>query len=59
MLVNGLSANALFTVHQGQLGGRGLSPRLWNKVLGQGMSPDGYSNWYGLSEDFMSFGGTV
>lgn len=59
MLVNGLSANALFTVHQGQSGGRGLSPRLWNKVMGQGMSPDGFSNWYGVSDDFNSFGGTV
>ena len=59
MLINGLSANSLFTVHQGQSGGRGLSPRLWNKVYGQGLSPDGYANWYGLSSDFVSFGGTV
>lgn len=59
MLLNGLYANALFTVHQGQSGGRGPSPRLWNKVAGQGLSPDGFSNWFSQPDDFTSFGGTV
>jgi len=53
----GVQANSLFVVHQGQTGGRGLSPRLWGKVLGgQGLSPDGLSNGYSFADDFMNFG---
>lgn len=52
----GLFPNSLFTIHQGLSGGRGLSPRIWNRVAGQALSPDGYSNWYFAGDDFLSFG---
>lgn len=50
-----LPANALYTLHQGQLGGRGLSPRIWNRVFGQGASPDGFSNARFVYDDFNCF----
>jgi hypothetical protein len=43
----------------GQLGGRFLSPRLWARVNGQGMAPDGYANGFAVVDDFTCFGGTV
>lgn len=52
----GLLPNSLFTMFQGKSGGRGLSPRLWSKAYGQAQSPDGFSNAYWDSDDFMRFG---
>lgn len=55
----GLLPQALFTTHQqGLTGERGLSPRLWARAVGQGLSPDGSSNAYYVSDDFLTFGGT-
>ena len=51
-MMNGLFASALFTIHQGQDGGRGLSPRLWKSVAQQSMSPDGLSQGYMAGDDF-------
>jgi hypothetical protein len=50
-----LFANALFTCHRGQSGGRGLSPRLWSKAYGQALSPDGFSNAFAFYDNFMNF----
>lgn len=55
----GLFPNALYTPQVGQSGGRGLSPRLWSRVDGQALAPDGASNGYMIADDFLSFGGTV
>ncbi len=52
----GLLANALYTMHQGQSGGRGLSPRLWAKARGQMLTPDGFNNAYADGDDFVRFG---
>lgn len=49
----------LLTTHLGQLGGRGLSPRLWSRVGGQALSGDGASNWHFSGDDFNSFGLTT
>lgn len=54
---SGLLANALFTIHQGKSGGRGLSPRLWTKASGQMLSPDGGSNAVFMGDDFLNFSG--
>jgi hypothetical protein len=54
-----LLPGALLTTHQGKSGGRGLSPRLWAQANRQGMSPDGDSNAYMISDDFMAFNGSV
>lgn len=51
----GLLPSALFTSHRGQSGGRGLSPRLWDKAIGQMASPDGMANAYSFFDDFNSF----
>ena len=44
------------TPHKGQSGGRGMSPRIWSKVNGAAMSPDGASPGYGIGDEFLSFG---
>jgi hypothetical protein len=54
----GLHPNAVFTPHVGQSGGRGVSPRLWSRVDGQELSPDGASNGYSIGDEFLSFGAT-
>lgn len=51
-----LPVNALFTSHVGQAGGRGLSPRLWTKVAGQALAPDGAAEGFVLYDDFLNFG---
>lgn len=56
-MLNGLMANALYTIHQGKSGGRGLSPRLWSQVQGQALSPDGFSNAFFIGDDFGNFSG--
>lgn len=56
-MINGLMANALYTIHQGKSGGRGLSPRLWSRVAGQALSPEGFSNAFFASDDFSNFSG--
>lgn len=56
-MIGSLFANALYTLHQGQSGGRGLSPRLWGKAYGQMLSPDGASNAFMIGDDFLNFGG--
>lgn len=55
--MNSLLANALFTIHQGKSGGRGLSPRLWALASGQMLSPDGMSNAVYIADDFLNFAG--
>lgn len=55
--MNGLFPNALYTLHQGKSGGRGMSPRLWSRVHGQMVSPDGFSNAFLAMDDFTNFGG--
>ncbi len=55
----GLLANALYTMHQGQSGGRGLSPRLWDRARGQMLTPDGFNNAYSFFDDFLSFQGVT
>jgi len=55
----GLMPQSLYTCHAGQAGGRGLSPRIWARVAGQSLSPDGLTNGFLWQEDFLSFGGTV
>jgi hypothetical protein len=52
----GLQAQSLYTIHQGQTGGRGLSPRLWSNAVGQGLSPDGFSNGILFYDDFLNTG---
>lgn len=52
----GLLANALYTMHQGQSGGRGISPRLWAKAKGMMLSPDGFQNAFSDGDDFVRFG---
>lgn len=52
-----LLANALYTIHQGKSGGRGLSPRLWAMPKGQALSPDGLSNAVFIGDDFLNFSG--
>lgn len=52
----GLNSNALYVTHQGQAGGRGLSPRLWGKVNGQSLAPDGQTNAFLIGDDFLNFG---
>lgn len=48
-------ANALYTIHQGLSGGTGMSPRIWAKMSGNGLAPDG--SWHGNSfaDDFNCF----
>jgi hypothetical protein len=55
--MNSLLPNALFTIHQGKSGGRGLSPRLWARASGQMLSPDGASNSVFVGDDFTNFSG--
>lgn len=55
-LFNGLPPGSLYTTHRGQLGGRGLSPRLWARWKDTMMSPDGASNGYMIGDDFLQFG---
>lgn len=47
-----LPTNALFVTHQGQDGGAGLSPRLWGRVTGQMLTPDGQVPGFFVSDDF-------
>jgi hypothetical protein len=54
-----LHPNAIFTPHMGQGNGRGLSPRLWSRLNGSAMSPDGASNVYAFFDDFLNFGSIV
>lgn len=58
-MFNGIFPSSLFTCHRGMSGGRGLSPRLWSRVQGQSLSPDGFSNWYFAGSDFLNFGMTT
>lgn len=51
-----LFPNSLFAIHTGQNNTRCLSPRLWARPVGQGLSPDGHSNGYLIHDDFRSFG---
>lgn len=55
--MHALFPNALYTLHQGKSGGRGLSPRLWSRVHGQMVSPDGFSNAFLTMDDFTNFSG--
>lgn len=55
-LFNGLPPGSLYTTHRGQLGGRGLSPRLWARWKDTMQSPDGASNGYMIGDDFLQFG---
>jgi len=48
--------NSGLVSHRGQSGGRGLSPRVWAKLFGSALSPDGASNAYDIDDDFLSFG---
>lgn len=48
--------NTIFTTHLGQAGGRGLSPRIWNHMRGQNLSPDGLSNGFEFFDDFVNHG---
>lgn len=52
----GLLTNSLYTIHKGESGGRGLSPRIWSGIAGQALSPDGASNLYMQADDFTNFG---
>lgn len=52
----GLHPNALFTSHVGKAGGRGLSPRLWSFINGQGMAPDGFGRMHFYGDDFQNMG---
>lgn len=54
-----LFPSALFTTHMGQDGGRGMSPRLWSRVNGQSLAPDGFARGYGLCDDFVNWGSAV
>lgn len=55
-MLNGLFPSALLTIHKGQSGGRGLSPRLWARVgRYQSLSPDGFSNGFYVGDDFLRF----
>jgi hypothetical protein len=56
--MNGLFANSLYTIHQGQTG-RLLSPRLWSRVNGQALMPDGGASAVCIVEDFRAFGKTT
>lgn len=47
-------ATQVFATHIGQMGGRGLSPRLWALGSGQGVSPDGMSNAFFQVDDFLN-----
>jgi hypothetical protein len=51
-----LFPNSLYIAHNGQGDGRGLSPRLWNHVNGQGYAPDGQSHGFFTGDDFRQFG---
>lgn len=55
-LFNGLPPGSLYTTHRGQLGGRGLSPRLWARWKDTMLAPDGASNGYMIGDDFLQFG---
>lgn len=55
-MMNGLPPAALWTIHRGQLGGRGQSPRLWARWKDANLSPDGASNGYMIGDDFLNFG---
>lgn len=55
----GFLLSSLFTNHMGKSGGRGLSPRLWSRIAGQSMSPDGMSNGIFVFDDFLNFSGMV
>ena len=52
----GIFESALYTMHRGQSGGRGLSPRLWSQLRGQNISPDGSGSGYGFKDDFLNTG---
>jgi hypothetical protein len=58
-MLQNLTAAHLYTIHKGQSGSRGLSPRLWSKVNGQALSPDGGSNAYSIGDDYLSIQGAV
>lgn len=58
-MLHGLYSQALYTIHKGQVGGRGLSPRIWADATGMALSPDGYSNAFAFSDDFVNFGGAA
>jgi hypothetical protein len=51
-----LLGNSVHVNHLGQSGGRGLSPRVWGKLVGQAASPDGDNNLYGAFDDFINIG---
>ena len=52
----GISLNSVYTPHLGQGSGRGLSPRLWSRVDGQALAPDGGAIGYFAGDDFTGFG---
>lgn len=58
--MHNLFANSLFTIRRGQsTSSRGLSPRLWSRVNGQSLSPDGFANGCFIGDDFKCFGKTT
>ena len=57
MFANSMLTSMLLTIHQGQTGGRGLSPRLWTRARGQMLSADGAENAFFIGDDFNLFQG--
>jgi hypothetical protein len=53
-----LNPNAAFLTHRGQDSGRGLSPRIWDRVRSHMRSTDGSSGVYAF-DDFLLFGESV
>lgn len=49
-----LPTNHLFVNHLGQSGGAGLSPRLWSRMSGQGMTPDGQVPGFMVGDNFLN-----
>ncbi len=48
-------SNQIMATHMGQVGGRGLSPRLWSHAMGSGLAPNGLDNAFSIADDFLNF----
>lgn len=60
------TAPDLYVIHQGQSGGSGMSPRIWDRMKGSALAPDGFRQGKSFADDFLCFpyvnpgtGGTV
>jgi hypothetical protein len=49
------TAPDLYVIHQGQSGGSGMSPRIWDRMKGSALAPDGFRQGKSFADDFLCF----